>query len=68
MAASDEESIFGGPRKVAVPHEIGQALDLLSAPELAERIEALKLEILRLEAAIRQREATKLAASAFFKT
>ena len=66
MAAIDEE-LFGAPRKAPV-HEIGQSLDLLSADELAARIESLKQEILRLEAAIKQREATKLAASAFFKS
>jgi uncharacterized small protein (DUF1192 family) len=68
MAGFDEESLFGAPRKVAAVHEIGQAIDLLSAPELAERIESLKQEILRLEAAIKAREATKQAASAFFKS
>jgi uncharacterized small protein (DUF1192 family) len=68
MATIDEESLFGPPRKAPTLHEIGQPLDLLSAAELAERIESLKQEILRLEAAIGQREATKLAASAFFKT
>ncbi|MGO8800957.1 MAG: DUF1192 domain-containing protein [Roseiarcus sp.] len=68
MAAFDEESVFGAPRKVAATHEIGQPIDLLSAPELAERIESLKQEIARLEAAIKAREATKQAASAFFKS
>jgi uncharacterized small protein (DUF1192 family) len=67
MAGFDEESPFGAPRKAPAVHEIGQPIDLLSAPELAERIEGLRLEIARLEAAIRAREATKLAASAFFK-
>jgi uncharacterized small protein (DUF1192 family) len=68
MAGFDEESVFGAPRKAPAVHEIGQAIDLLSAPELAERIESLKQEILRLEAAIKAREATKQAASAFFKS
>jgi uncharacterized small protein (DUF1192 family) len=68
MAGFDEESVFGKPRKAPSVHEIGQAIDLLSAPELAERIETLKQEILRLEAAIHAREATKQAASAFFKS
>jgi uncharacterized small protein (DUF1192 family) len=67
MAGIDEESLFGAPRKAPAAHEIGQPLDLLSAPELAERIETLRQEILRLEAAIEQREATKQAASAFFR-
>jgi uncharacterized small protein (DUF1192 family) len=68
MALSDEESAFGAPRKPAAGHEIGQSLDLLSATELADRIAILKQEIVRLEAAIAQREATRLAAGAFFKS
>jgi uncharacterized small protein (DUF1192 family) len=67
MAVTDEDSIFGAPRK-APTHEIGQSIDLLSAPELAERIELLRGEIVRLQAAIAAREATKQAASAFFKS
>jgi uncharacterized small protein (DUF1192 family) len=67
MAVTDEDSIFGAPRK-APAHEIGQSIDLLSAPELAERIDLLRGEIARLQAAIAAREATKQAASAFFKT
>ena len=68
MAGLDEESVFGAPRKAASSHEIGQNVDLLSATELRERIEMLRQEILRLEAAIQARVATKQAASAFFKT
>jgi uncharacterized small protein (DUF1192 family) len=68
MAGFDEESPFGAPRKGSASHEIGQPIDLLSARELTERIESLKQEILRLEAAIRARDATKQAASAFFKS
>jgi uncharacterized small protein (DUF1192 family) len=68
MAAIDEDSLFGAPRKAPTQHEIGQPLDLISAAELGERIDVLKQEITRLEAAIRQREATKQAASAFFKS
>ncbi len=68
MAGIDEEGIFGAPRKASTLHEIGQPIDLLSARELAERIESLRQEIARLEAAIMAREATKQAASAFFKT
>lgn len=68
MAGFDEENPFGAPRKGATPHEIGQPIDLLSARELAERIESLKQEIVRLEAAIKARDATKQAASAFFKS
>jgi uncharacterized small protein (DUF1192 family) len=66
--ALDEDSVFGAPRSKPAAHLIGQTLDELSAPELAERIQALKTEILRLEAAIAAREATRRAASSFFKT
>jgi uncharacterized small protein (DUF1192 family) len=68
MAGFDEENPIGAPRKTATVHEIGQPIDLLSARELAERIESLKQEILRLETAIKAREATREAASAFFKS
>ncbi|MFZ1961976.1 MAG: DUF1192 domain-containing protein [Roseiarcus sp.] len=67
MAAFDEDAEVGAKRPKPPIHEIGQALDDLSAPELAERIEALKREIARLESAIEAREATRCAASAFFK-
>jgi len=68
MAGFDEESVFGAPRKAPTHHEIGENVDLLSAKELAERIEILRQEIGRLEQAIKAREATRQAASAFFKT
>jgi uncharacterized small protein (DUF1192 family) len=65
MPGFDEEAL--APRKAPATHEIGQSIDLLSARELAERIETLRQEIARLEAAIKAREATRQAASAFFK-
>ena len=68
MADIDEDAVFGAKRPKPPVHEIGQLLDDLSAPELAERIEALKKEIARLEGAIKAREATRNAASAFFKS
>jgi uncharacterized small protein (DUF1192 family) len=68
MAAIDEDALFGAKRPKPPTHEIGQALDDLSQPELAERIETLKQEIARLEGAIKAREATRNAASAFFKS
>jgi len=68
MAAFDEDAKVGAKRAKPPIHEIGQALDDLSAPELAERIEALKREIARLESAMKAREATRHAASAFFKS
>jgi uncharacterized small protein (DUF1192 family) len=68
MAAYDEDPVFGPPKAKPAPHVIGEPLDALSAPELAERIEALKREIERLEAAIRSRAVTREAAAAFFKS
>lgn len=68
MSGWDEESAFGAPRPKPEAHVIGQSLDALSAPELAERIAALQQEISRLEPAIAAREATRQAASAFFKS
>ena len=67
MAAFDEETLFGKPRPKPPVHEIGENLDALSARELAERVELLKREIVRLEAAIGAREATRTAASSVFK-
>ena len=67
MPAFDEEAVFGARPKTKVVHEIGQGLDDLSAPELRERIEALRAEIARLESAIAAREATRAAADAAFK-
>ncbi len=68
MATFDEDNVFGAPRPKPSVHLIGQNVDELSAPELAERIEALRREIERLQEAISAREATKQAASAFFKS
>lgn len=48
-------------------HEIGQSLDLLSVAEIDERIEALRAEIARLEAARVDKQAASAAAEAFFK-
>lgn len=66
MAGFDDD-LFGSPRQAPTTHEIGQTIDTLSVHELEERIELLKAEIARLEAAIKARQATKDAASAFFK-
>jgi uncharacterized small protein (DUF1192 family) len=67
MAAFDDESGFGAKPKAPVAHEIGQNLDALSAPELAERIVLLRSEIDRLEKAIEARQATRAAAASIFK-
>ena len=62
MAIFDEE-----PRKKPAPHEIGQDLSLLSAGELAERINLLRSEIERLEADLKAKGATKNAAEDLFR-
>ncbi|MGD9657507.1 MAG: DUF1192 domain-containing protein [Methylocystis sp.] len=54
------------PRRPA-PFEIGQPLDLLSLAEIDERIETLRQEIARLEAARAAKQAAGAAADAFFK-
>jgi uncharacterized small protein (DUF1192 family) len=53
--------------KKKIAHEIGQDLSVLSVFELKERIEFLKAEIERLEAAAAKGSA-KNAADAFFKS
>jgi uncharacterized small protein (DUF1192 family) len=63
MPAFDDEDV--PKRKLA--YEIGQDLTLLSAGELADRIELLKGEIARLEADIAKKQAVKSAADQFFK-
>jgi uncharacterized small protein (DUF1192 family) len=54
--------------KKAPEHVIGQDLSLLSLFELNERINLLRSEILRLEAAARAKAAAKGAADSFFKS
>ena len=54
-------------RRVPAAFEIGQPLDLLSVAELDERIERLRQEIARLEAARAAKQAASAAAEAFFK-
>jgi uncharacterized small protein (DUF1192 family) len=67
MSALDEESVFGRKREPPTVHEIGQNIDDLSAPELAERIHILREEIKRLERGIEARHATRATANATFK-
>lgn len=62
MALFDDE-----PKKRKTVHEIGQDLSLLSVAELTERIAALRAEIVRLEAEVVAKSATKSAAEALFK-
>ena len=67
MALFDDVDPFGRPLMAPLVHEIGQPLDTLSAGELTERIALLEAEIARLAAARTAKEASKLAADAFFK-
>lgn len=53
-------------RKIA--HEIGQDLGALSIGELRERIDLMRAEIGRLEAAIAAKSDTRSAAEALFKS
>jgi uncharacterized small protein (DUF1192 family) len=55
------------PRKKPV-HEMGQDLSNLSVFELRDRIEALKFEIARLEAAAAAKDSARNAADTFFKS
>lgn len=63
MAAIDPDEL---PKKKIV-HEMGQELALLSVSELTERIALLKEEIVRLEAEMTRKRASKSAADTFFK-
>jgi uncharacterized small protein (DUF1192 family) len=54
--------------KKKIAHEIGQDLSLLSLFELNERVDLLKEEIARLEAAAKAKSAAKGAADSFFKS
>ena len=47
---------------------IGENLDMVSLAELAQRIEALESEIVRVKAAITAKRASKSAADAFFRS
>ena len=67
MAAFDDDPVFAPKPKAPVAHEIGQNIDDLSAPELAERIALLRSEIDRLEKAIEARQATRASAASVFK-
>jgi uncharacterized small protein (DUF1192 family) len=62
MPVPDEDA----PKKRPV-HEIGEDLSKLSLFELADRIETLKAEIVRVERAIALKKASADHASTFFK-
>ena len=55
------------PVKKAKGHEVGMPIDTMSVEELGERIDMLRSEIVRLEAAVAARKQTKAAADSLFK-
>jgi uncharacterized small protein (DUF1192 family) len=62
-------SVFGTDDDLPRPkqvHQIGQDVTMLAVRDLNERIDALKLEIIRLEAARSAKEASRSAADAVF--
>jgi uncharacterized small protein (DUF1192 family) len=63
MAAVDPDEL---PKK-KITHELGQDLALLSVAELTERVRLLRDEIMRLEAEMTRKRASKSAADSFFK-
>jgi uncharacterized small protein (DUF1192 family) len=63
MPISDDDD---RPKK-KLAHEIGQDLALLSVEELRDRIALLKEEIVRLEAAMAAKQASRSTADTFFK-
>ena len=63
MVAIDEDD---KPKK-KISHEIGQDLSLLSVEELAARVQLMHDEILRLEADMAGKRASRSAADQFFK-
>ncbi len=63
MPAIDEDD---RPKK-KVAHEIGQELTLLSVEELVQRVQLLQQEIARLEADMKNKQASRSAADQFFR-
>jgi len=63
MPAIDDDD---KPQK-KIAHEIGQDLTLLSVEELAARAQLLRDEIQRIEADMKQKNASRAAADQFFK-
>ncbi len=57
------------PRKPTIKATVlGEDLATLSEDELAERIDQLKAEIVRVEAALTSKQASRAAAAGFFKS
>jgi uncharacterized small protein (DUF1192 family) len=67
MSRDDDE--FFAPKKPApARHVPGEPLDTLSVDELTARIESLRAEITRLEAARDAKTVSRAAADSFFKS
>ncbi len=64
MPIFDEEP----PRPKITAHAIGEDLSRLSEDELTERVEILRAEIARIEAALAQKRASRASAATFFKS
>lgn len=65
--ARDEDEFFAPKKPAPTPHALGEPLDALSVDELGERIELLRAEIARLEAARERKSASRSAANSFFR-
>jgi uncharacterized small protein (DUF1192 family) len=63
----EEDELLAPRSKAPGPHAIGEPLDTLSVHELNERIDLLRAEIARLEAARDRKSASRAAADAFFR-
>ena len=66
--ARDDDEIPKTRTTAATGHDIGQDLSLLSVDELTSRIAILSDEIVRLQAAIDKKKASRDAAASFFKS
>lgn len=65
--ARDDDDVFAPKQPAPSQHNLGEPLDTLSVDELTARIELLRAEIARLEAARERKSASRTAADAFFK-
>jgi uncharacterized small protein (DUF1192 family) len=65
--ARDEDEFFTPKPGKAAQHVVGEPLEVLSVDELNDRIEQLRAEIARLEAARDGKSASRTAADAFFR-
>ena len=63
----DEDEFFAAKKPAPAKHVPGEPLDALSVDELTARIEILRAEITRLEAARDAKTISRKAADSFFK-